>query len=163
MANLSIAVMSAVSNMISWLRIRQSRRTRRSHFPNRTNVPRKPRLPLLIKPRRRASGIQCYDGTPQAENDRNTVPVLHRREQFQSDDWAGRPGALLLVRPLRTSDYADQSALSVQLREVHRVRQSCPKIYESFCTQTPRLGTVKFRPVVPVPVRRSGFSSVGGV
>jgi hypothetical protein len=145
MADLSIAVMSAVWNLNSWRRIRQSRRTRHSHFPNRTNVPRKPRLPLLINPRRRASGTKCYDGTPQAKNDRSTLPVLRRREQFQSDG-AGRPGALLLVRPLCTYDYANQSALSVQLREVHRVRESCPKIYKSFCTQTPRLGTVKFGP-----------------
>ena len=136
MANLSIAVMSAVWNLNSWRRIRESRRTRQSHFPNRTNVPRKPRLPLPINPRRRASRTKCYDGTPQAENDRNTLPVLRRRGQFQSDDGAGRHGAWLPVRPLRTSDYADQSVLSVQLREVHRVRQSCPKIYKSFCRQT---------------------------
>jgi hypothetical protein len=151
MANLSIAVMSAVWNLNSWRRIRQSQRTGHSHFPNRTNVPRKPRLRLLRNLRRRASGTKCYDGTPQAENDRNTLPVLRRRGQFQSDDWAGRPGASLLVRSLRTSEHADQSTLSVHLREVHRVKQSCPQIYKTLCTQTPRLSTVSLRQLQAQP------------
>ena len=42
MANLSIAVMSVAWNLNSRRGIRWSRRTRQLHFPNRTNVPRKP-------------------------------------------------------------------------------------------------------------------------
>ena len=48
------------------------------------------------------------------------MPVLRRRRQFQSHDWARRSGDLVLVHSMRASDRADRSDFSVHMRKMLR-------------------------------------------
>jgi hypothetical protein len=120
MASSSIVATDAARKLNSWPPIKRWLPTTQSHIPKRTNA-----QSLLLpwrKLRGRASGSNAYDearGSPQALKDR-ALPVLRRRQQFQSHDWAGRSRDLVHVHSMRTSDRADRSDFSVHMRKMLR-------------------------------------------
>ena len=120
MASSSIVATDAARKLNSWPPINRWLPTKQSHIPKSTNAH------SLLLPRRklrgRASGPNAYDearGSPQAVKD-HALPVLRRRRQFQSDDWAERSGDLVHLRSMRTSDRAGQSDFSVHMRKMLR-------------------------------------------